>query len=135
MNVLVDTSVWSHAFRRARPPAHSSVNELQELIREGRAQIMGLIRQELLSGVRNSVQFESLKLHLRPFRDLALVTEDHEEAASFFNRCRTHGIQGSTIDFLICAAAARRDLSIFTTDHDFSNYARVLPIQLHAARA
>jgi len=111
------------------------VNELQELIREGRAQIMGLIRQELLSGVRNSVQFESLKLHLRPFRDLALVTEDHEEAASFFNRCRTHGIQGSTIDFLICAAAARRDLSIFTTDHDFSNYARVLPIQLHAARA
>lgn len=133
MNVLVDTSVWSLAFRRSSPPAHPGVTELEKLIREGRAQIMGLIRQELLSGVRSSLQFETLKIHLRPFRDLALETEDHEEAAAFFNRCRRQGIQGSTIDFLICAAAVRRDLSIFTTDGDFSNYAQVLPIELHSA--
>ena len=44
------------------------------------------------------------------------------------------GIQGSTIDFLICAIAVRRELSIFTTDVDFTHYARVLSLQLHTSR-
>jgi predicted nucleic acid-binding protein len=134
VNVLVDTSVWSLALRRSRPPIHPRVVELAELIREGRASIVGLIRQELLSGVRSAEQFEALRTHLRAFPDLELGTEDHEEAAAFFNRCRARGIQGSTIDFLICAAAARRAMPILTTDDDFASYARILPIELHVSR-
>lgn len=34
-------------------------------------------------------------------------------------------------DFLICAAALRRDHAIFTTDGDFRHFARVLKLQLH----
>jgi predicted nucleic acid-binding protein len=96
--------------------------------------MLGLIRQELLSSIRHARQFDKVRDRLRAFPDLPLVAADHEEAAAFCNRCRAKGIQGSTIDFLICAAAARRDLPILTTDADFSRYARVLPIRLHVPR-
>jgi hypothetical protein len=43
-------------------------------------------------------------------------------------------IQGSNTDFLICAAALRRDLSIYTTDADFKHYSRVLKFALHEPR-
>ncbi|MEA2695737.1 MAG: hypothetical protein QOI66_8 [Myxococcales bacterium] len=75
-----------------------------------------------------------LRTHLRAFPDVELGIEDHEEAAAFFNRCRTRGVQGSSIDFLICAAAARRAMPILTTDGDFRSYARILPIELHTPR-
>jgi hypothetical protein len=41
------------------------VIELSELIREGRVRVIGLVRQELLSGVKTSEQYEKLKLYLR----------------------------------------------------------------------
>jgi len=50
------------------------------------------------------------------------------------NRCRTHGIAGSAIDLLICAAAHRR-WTILATDRDFQNYASVLPLRLYSALA
>ncbi len=134
MNVLVDTSVWSLALRRVSQSGHPYAEELAELIREGRVVIVGPMRQELLSGVREAKQFATLREHLRAFPDLALETEDFEQAAEFYNKCRTKGIQGSTIDFLICAVAVRRELSIFTTDADFPRYARVLALQLHGPR-
>jgi predicted nucleic acid-binding protein len=134
VNVVVDTSVWSLALRRRRASAAAEARELAELIREGRAAVLGPIRQELLSGVADHRQYETLRAYLRAFPDLDLETEDHEEAASFFNQCRAKGIQGSNTDFLICAVAARRGLAILTTDTDFAHYARVLPIRLHAPR-
>lgn len=132
MNVLVDTAAWSLAVRRTTTRQHPVAVELSQLINEGRAFIMGLIRQELLSGVRDITQFERLRSYLRAFRDLPLETDDYEEAATFSNRCRTRGIQGSAVDLLICAVASRRDLSILTTDNDFRAYSRILPIRLHA---
>jgi predicted nucleic acid-binding protein len=97
--------------------------------------MIGSIRQELLSGVRDAKQFATLRDYLQAFPDLALETEDFEQAADFYNKCRTKGIQGSNIDFLICAVAVRRELSILTTDRDFTRYATVLPIQLHELRS
>ena len=137
--VLVDTPVWSLALRRK--PEHLSLRErhlteaLAELIREGRVQLLGPVRQELLSGIREEAQFRKLRDYLRAFPEHPLEADDYEEAAHMNNRCRTHGIAGSAIDFLICAAAHRRGWSIFTTDRDFQNYAAVLPLRLHAGSA
>lgn len=130
MSVLVDTSVWSLALRR--PTASEPAHELARLVKDGDALIIGPIRQELLSGVRTEAQFESLRERLRAFPDVDLSSADHEDAASSFNACRRHGIQGSNTDFLICAVARRRKLAIFTTDGDFERFAKVLPIRLHA---
>jgi predicted nucleic acid-binding protein len=134
MSVVVDTSVWWLALRRRRPGAEPVVRELAALIGEGRAALLGPIRQELLSGVPSQQQYEPLRSHLRAFPDVSLETDDRETAASFYNRCRARGVQGSNTDFLICAVAARRWLAILTTDADFSHFTQLLPIALHAPR-
>jgi predicted nucleic acid-binding protein len=134
VNVVVDTSVWSLALRRAKRVDDAAPKELSELIREGRVVMLGPVRQELLSGIKVKAQFELLRGHLRSFPDLEIETADHEEAAAAFNRCRERGIQGSNTDFLICAVAQRRELAIYTTDGDFKQYARVLKVELHAPR-
>lgn len=134
MNVLVDTSVWSLALRRAKRDDDAVPHQLSELIREGRVVMLGAVRQELLSGIKNRVHFELLRGHLRAFPDLNLSQADYEDAASAFNRCRQKGIQGSNTDFLICAAAMRRDFAVFTTDKDFDSYAKVLRLRLHKPR-
>lgn len=135
MNVLVDTSVWSLAVRRARRIDDHAPRELTELIREGRVVMIGPVRQELLSGIPSKQQFEKLREHLRAFPDLELDAADYEDAAGIYNRCREKGIQGSNMDFLICAVAIRRKLAIFTTDGDFKHFARAVRLDLHRVRA
>lgn len=68
---------------------------------------------------------------MQAFPDLTLSLNDYEEAASCFNTCRAKGVQGSNTDFLICAVAIRHDLPIFTTDGDFTQFKKHLPIKLH----
>jgi len=131
MKVLVDTSVWSLALRRKRQGKSSKAEELRNLIADRRVQIIGPIRQEVLSGVRDEAQWELLARHLAAFPDLPIATDDYVTAAQFFNRCRAKGVQGSNTDFLICAVAVRNRLAIFTTDKDFQRFAKLLPITLH----
>jgi predicted nucleic acid-binding protein len=138
MNVLVDTSVWSLALRRKSENLNATekfiVAELSELVREGRARLIGLVRQELLSGIKTTEHYEKLRLHLRSFPDEPIDTSDHEEAAKAGNRCRGKGIVVSIVDVLLGAVAIKREWAIFTTDPDFTNYAKVLPISIHAPR-
>ena len=93
--------------------------------------MLGLVRQELLSGMPDTRSFDVLRTYLRAFPDVVVHADDHEEAALFYNRCRGRGIQGSAVDFLICAVAARRDLPILTVDRDFPRYSTLLPIKLY----
>ena len=138
MNVLVDTSVWSLALRRKSQNLSaeetSFVQELSELIQEGRARLVGLVRQELLSAIKTKEQYETLRLTLRAFPDEPLDTSDYEEAAKASNRCRAKGVVVSIVDILLCAVAMKRGWTVFTTDPDFSNYATVLPLAIHNPR-
>ena len=131
MKVLVDTSVWSLAFRRPARLQDPAVLELRSLVDEGRVAMIGAIRQELLSGIRTSESCERLRDHLQPFPDEKLEEADYERAAAHFNTCRAQGVQGSNTDFLLCAVAERRKMPIFTTDADFMRFAGILPITLH----
>jgi len=134
MKVLVDTSIWSLALRRGISKDQELTKELSELIKEVRVQIIGPIRQEILSGIKSQKQFENLRLYLSEFTDLSLETVDYEKAAEFFNINRKNGIQGSNTDFLICSVAYHRDLEIFTADKDFEQFQRHIPIKLYAPR-
>lgn len=131
MIVLVDTSVWSLALRRTRGNTHPASAELSRLISGDNALLLGVVRQESLCGITDPDQFESLRLQLAAYPDVEVRKADHEDGARFFNLCRGKGIQGSHVDFLICAVAARRNLAILTTDADFGRFARHLPIRLH----
>ena len=136
MTVLVDTCVWSLVLRRTRvKKVDPYVCEFQELVKELRVQMIGPIRQEVLSGIRTNAQFSKLRDHLRAFPDLELTPSDYERAAEMLNRARSQGIQGSNTDFLICAISARHKFPVFTTDKDFPRFQKHIPIQLHVPRS
>lgn len=131
MKVIIDTCVWSQALRRNSSKNQKIVKELSELIKDVRVQLIGPIRQEILSGIKSDKQFSELQEYLSAFLDLSIETMDYEKAAEFYNICRRKGVRGSNTDFLICALAFHRDLEIFTIDKDFENFQKYIPIKLY----
>ena len=93
------------------------------------------IRQELLSGIASQAQFKLVRERLEAFSNVPIETADYERAALCFNQCRTHGIQGSNTDYLICALALRLGLPVFSPDRDFSGCAKILRVRLHTVVA
>ena len=138
MSVLVDTPIWSLALRRRPDRLAKAESRLvavwAELIRQRQVMLLGPIRQEILSGIRQQRTFEKLRSRLRAFPDEPLAAEDYEHAAWCGNVCRSKGVAGSAVDFLLCAVALRRSAEILTTDADFTRYAAHLPIRLHRPR-
>ncbi len=139
MNVLVDTSVWSLLLRRRQSARLSTrqaaaVQELKELVREDRAQLTGVIRQELLTGIRSEAEFDELRSWLRFYDDLPADFETHELAAQYANQCLGTGVVTSAIDILICAIAMKHQLPVFTLDDGFKKIQSVVPITFHVAK-
>lgn len=133
MKVIVDTDVWSEAFRK-KGPTSEFVDELMNLIQEGRIQMIGIIRMEILCGIRGEKMFRTLNEKLEAFSDRSLDTEVFVTAARFLNLCRSKGIQGSTNDFVICACSMLWKMPILSKDKDFIGYRKILPIELSKPR-
>lgn len=131
MKVLVDTPIWSYALRTPNKEYKNEIDQLKSLIKEQRALIIGPIRQEILSGYSDLRKFKRLKAKLSFFENTPIQDIDYELAAEICNQCRKKGIQGSHIDFLICAVAKRIDVPIFTTDKDFPHYQKAISIKLY----
>lgn len=129
MKVLVDTDVWSEALRRKE--GHSEyVKELISLIHSGSLEIIGPVRMEILSGIRDPKIFDSFSEKLSSFDDRVITSEIYVLAAKFFNLCRSKGIQGSNSDFVICACSVQWNIPILSKDKDFLLYSKHLPIEL-----
>ncbi len=109
--------------------------QLDKLVRDGRAVLIGAVRQKLLSGIKTESQFDVLRSSLGAFEDVLLTREVYESAAQAFNSCRANGVQGSNTDFLICAVSLLHQIPIFTLDGDFLMYRRLLPIELYALKS
>ena len=121
MKLLVDTSVWSLALRRKNttslsPDEQKLKAELVQAIHDGRVAMLGLLRQELLSGIKDNAQFDKVKAALRPYLDEPINTADHEYAARVYNECRIQGVEAGTVDILICAVAVRRGWDVLSVD-------------------
>jgi hypothetical protein len=132
VSVLIDSNIWFLALRR-KTASGLEVAVWTDLVDRGLAQLIGPVRQEVLSGIRERKHFELMRERMRAFPDLPLMQLHYERAAEFSNICRTHGIQGSSTDFLLCAVSDLEKLAIFTTDGDFTHFAKWLPIRLFAA--
>lgn len=135
--VLVDTTIWSLSLRRRVVDLSLSeqrlTHALHQLIRVRDVQLLGATRQEVLSGIREESQFRRIRDHLRGFPNVELDSADYEDAARISNECRQRGIADSSVDMLLCAASLRRGWEIFTTDRDFIQYARVIPLRMFSA--
>jgi predicted nucleic acid-binding protein len=131
-HVLVDTSVWSLALRKKQwnEKDEKIIDQFSKLISDLDIVIIGPIRQEILSGISDNKRFNDLKNKLSIFKDFQIETRDYELAAQYYNECRGHGIQGSHIDYLICAVAVNNDMSILTLDNDFQHYKKHIKIKI-----
>jgi predicted nucleic acid-binding protein len=136
MKVIVDTSVWSQVLRRNSKNNKILLirKEISELINESRIIVLGVVVQELLSGIKNKSQFIELRDHFDSFEIEKPDREYFIKAADFFNLCRQKGIQGSHIDFYICAVAYINNWMIYTYDNDFQNYSKIIDIKLYKGR-
>jgi predicted nucleic acid-binding protein len=92
------------------------VTALSEAIRDGRIAMIGPVRQELLSGISDTAQFEKLRSTLESFADEPITTAIYVEAARLDNLCRTRGVQCGEVDMLLCAAAQHYGWTILTCD-------------------
>ena len=132
--ILVDTSIWSLALRRRREQLNAAeiktIEAFGAQIAQGAVKIIGSVRQELLSGVRDPKQFETLRRHLRDFLDEPLTSDDFETAASISNRLRTQGIATTPTDCLIAAVASLRKWAVFTADRDFPRLSSAVPLEV-----
>lgn len=133
MKVLVDTSVWSLFLRRRtrttlNPEELKLVGLLREATQDGRVAIIGPVRQEILSGIRDKSQFSRTEQILDPFPDEDLTKDDFVEAARFFNLCRDRGVECGVVDILICSVAVRRRFAVLTNDQALIRCLRVLGI-------
>lgn len=131
MKILVDTCVWSLSLRRKSQTALSDaeqrlVRSLAEAIQNGQIAMVGPIRQEILSGVKDSDQFERLRRALDAFADEPIATRHYEDAARLFNICRSRGVECGPVDILICAVANANRWSILTNDAGLKRCIEVL---------
>ena len=120
MTLLVDTSVWSLAFRRDATSAGPEVSTLRHALEGGEAIVTtGLVLQELLQGFAGPRARKDIIDRFAALPLLAPDRRDYIDAAELRNRCRRAGVQIGTIDALLAQLCVRHNLILLTTDNDF----------------
>ncbi len=124
MSLFVDTSVWSLAFRRDLPSDAPEVRMLVQAIKGGETLIItGPVLQELLQGFSGARARGQLLDRFSALPMLIPDRQDHIEAAGLRNRCRRAGVQIGTIDALFAELCIRHELTMLTSDNDFTRIA------------
>ena len=125
MNLVVDTSVWSLAFRREQVNEQDPhVRTFRSCVKAGHAIfLVGPILQELLDGLRSQRQASRLLSILDPFPLVPLRRETYVLAARMRNDCRQKGVQAGATDFLIAAACVESGYPLLTADREFDRIA------------
>jgi predicted nucleic acid-binding protein len=121
VTLLVDTSVWSLAFRRDADSSAPQVAILRAALGGGESIVTtGLILQELLQGFTGPRARKELVQRFAALPLLAPDRQDYIDAADLRNLCRRAGVQIGTIDALLAQLCIRHDLALLTTDRDFT---------------
>jgi predicted nucleic acid-binding protein len=135
VSLLVDTSVWSLAFRRDTDVVTKEVKALQHAL-DAADQVFttGLVLQELLQGFSGPKARSQLIERFAALGFLQPDREDHIEAAEVRNACRRHGVQIGTIDALLIQLCLRHDLILLSSDKDFRSAAKHVKFSLWSAQ-
>jgi predicted nucleic acid-binding protein len=121
VTLLVDTSVWSLAFRRDADSSAPQVAVLRAALGGGESIVTtGLILQELLQGFTGPRARKELVQRFAALPLLSPDRQDYIDAADLRNLCRRAGVQIGTIDALLAQLCIRHDLALLTTDRDFT---------------
>ncbi|MEN9309205.1 MAG: hypothetical protein RL173_3137, partial [Fibrobacterota bacterium] len=116
--VLIDTNIWSTFFRRNKPEDQKLRANIEMLMQENRISMIGPIRQEILTGIKDDNKYAILKEYLQAFEDEPITTEAYEYAAKVANGCMKNGIAISAIDAIIVAVIVLHGFEIYSNDQD-----------------
>ena len=135
MSLLVDTSVWSLAFRRDTETAVAEVKTLQHAL-EGADQVFttGLVLQEVLQGFAGPKARSQLIERFAALGFLQPDRQDHIEAAEVRNSCRRNGVQIGTIDAVLIQLCRKHDLVLLSADNDFRSAAKHIEFRMWSAQ-
>jgi predicted nucleic acid-binding protein len=133
VTLLVDTSVWSLALRRDAAAIEPEVRQLKDALLGADVVVTtGLVLQELLQGFAGPKAREHIIDRFAALPLLQPDRQDHVDAAALRTTCRQAGVQVGTIDALIAQLCIRHELTLLTTDRDFSHMARHCPLRVWA---
>ncbi len=128
---MIDTSVWSLAFRRDAAKPSAEVDALKRALEGGESVVTtGLVLQELLQGFAGPRDRGQIIERFGALPFLSPDRQDHIEAAELRNRCRRAGVQVGTIDAILAQLCIRHGLTLLTTDSDFTGIAAHMPLRL-----
>ncbi|WP_417562358.1 PIN domain-containing protein [Microbacterium sp.] len=131
MALLVDTSVWSLAFRRDTPSDSDEVQALRVALQAGEdVYTCGVIVLELRRGLIPGRARDAIDQVFRSVSWIEPSRDEYEAAAEIANTCRRHRVQLGSIDALVAELAVSRDLTLLTTDGDFAHAAAHVPLRL-----
>ena len=125
MKFLIDTSVWSESLRRKKSSIDSAETILSKLIlNEYEIVIVGIVLQEILSGITDKKLFAEINTILADFPYIETTKQDYIFAAELRNLLKIKGVTAGSFDFLIASLAIRNDLTLVTLDQDFTYIAK-----------
>lgn len=128
---LVDTSVWSLAYRRDTPPDLPQIGILRSALVNGDyVAITGIVLLELLRGFIPPHAQERILTDLAPLELIEPTRNDYVDAARLANTCRQAGIQLGSVEALIAQLAIANDLELLTTDRDFESATKVVALRV-----
>ena len=131
IKLLIDTSVWSEALRRKEKSINSSETLVRRIIENNdEIIIVGIILQEILSGITNEKLFLEILNILNDFSYVEITKEDYIHAAELRNKCKQRGITAGSFDFLIASVAIRNKLMLVTYDNDFKNISKYTELKI-----
>src|SRR6478752_1159268 len=110
MALLVDTSVWSLAYRRDAPADLPEVAALRRALTGGDGvATTGMILLELLRGFLPARAQATIRTAFDALEFIEPVRDDYVGAASVGNACRRAGVQLGAVDALIAHLAITGD--------------------------
>jgi len=131
IRLLIDTSVWSEALRRKEKSLNSSETLVRKIIENNdEIVIIGIILQEILSGITNQKQFLEIESILDDFSYIEITKEEYIHAAELRNMCKQKGITAGSFDFLIASLAIKNKLTVVTYDKDFINISKYTELKI-----
>jgi predicted nucleic acid-binding protein len=114
---LVDTSVWIFALRKK--PNKEIKSLINRLLKEDAIVTTGLIKLELLGGVKKESDFLKLKQHLDALIYIEVDSSLWEEAANLAFVLRRNGVTVAYTDVLIAAVAMKKNIILLHADNHF----------------
>jgi predicted nucleic acid-binding protein len=91
--IACDTSSLSQFFRRQKTRDNGVASSVEKLINSNRIALFGIVRQELLAGIKQLEQFHQIEISIRALPLHFAGDEDHVTAANFSTPAEPKGFR------------------------------------------